>query len=343
MSSSNIKLSAAAISTDAESFYRDYWVTRHTDALAGKRNDQRAAFVINTLMGDIATGSRILELGVGGEGGVIATLRNSSEVHGIDVSDSAIAACLAMGIPVAKCNCDKTALPFENDCFDTVIALEVFEHFSNPQFVIEEVRRVLKPGGIFIASTPSTYTYHWPRLFYPSLFEPAAFHDFLLSNRFMAKQHDDPFFCNSRNTDLRLSSAEKSFSLYWQATNIHSNDIQSLHSIAKQLFDRKDSHGIRLRPIEALEIFKSAYLLDPNPSLELTTDYLCALIYRFINGDNDTFIKSFSELLEDVVHKEHKAPYARAVLKINDESELLGICLLDQSSLKTLRSISEFL
>lgn len=340
MSNSNIKLSsAAAISTDAESFYRDYWVTGHTDTLAGKRNDQRAAFVINTLMGDIATGSRILELGVGGEGGVIAALRNTSEVHGIDVSDSAIAACLAMGIPVTKCNCDKTALPFEDGSFEAIIAFEVFEHFSNPQFVIEEVRRVLKPGGVLVVAVPSPYTYHWPRLFYPDMFTPSCFTDFMLANRFQVKQYDDPFFKNCHNIRPELSSAEKSFSIYWQATKIHEQDLPSLHSAAKQLFSRRDRHGIRIRPIEALELLKQCMNIGP-VSLELTTDYLCALLYRVINGDNSEFVTLMGEMLGRVSQERHNAALASSILMIHKEAEQLDKYFLETAVVQNLESIA---
>lgn len=48
------------------------------------------------------------------------------------------------------------ALPFDNASFDTVVSWEVLEHIpkgTEPQ-MFQEVRRVLRPGGVFYLSTP---------------------------------------------------------------------------------------------------------------------------------------------------------------------------------------------
>ncbi len=45
-------------------------------------------------------------------------------------------------------------LPFADNSFDKVICAEVLEHIPNYQAMLLEVRRVLKPGGIFAASVP---------------------------------------------------------------------------------------------------------------------------------------------------------------------------------------------
>ncbi len=50
-----------------------------------------------------------------------------------------------------------TALPFEDNTFDTVLCLDVLEHlYYNEQGVaLKEIRRVLKPGGIILFSCPN--------------------------------------------------------------------------------------------------------------------------------------------------------------------------------------------
>ena len=42
---------------------------------------------------------------------------------------------------------DAHRLPFEDDTFDYVYSLAVFEHLHSPWIAAEEIRRVLKPGG----------------------------------------------------------------------------------------------------------------------------------------------------------------------------------------------------
>lgn len=54
---------------------------------------------------------------------------------------------------------DVLALPFKNDVFDFVIATEVIEHTVNPKEAIRAMNRVLKPGGLFILTTPNKAWY----------------------------------------------------------------------------------------------------------------------------------------------------------------------------------------
>lgn len=53
-----------------------------------------------------------------------------------------------------------TALPFRDDHFDVVTMLAVFEHIDPEKLVgiVSEVRRVLKPGGLYILTTPAGWT-----------------------------------------------------------------------------------------------------------------------------------------------------------------------------------------
>jgi len=57
-------------------------------------------------------------------------------------------------IPFYESNLEKE-LPFEEETFDYVLFLETIEHIYNPDFVIGEIKRVLKSGGTLILSTPN--------------------------------------------------------------------------------------------------------------------------------------------------------------------------------------------
>lgn len=55
---------------------------------------------------------------------------------------------------------DVTAgLPFDGATFECVIAGEIIEHVPNPDDLLREVRRVLKPGGLFVLSTPNVVSW----------------------------------------------------------------------------------------------------------------------------------------------------------------------------------------
>jgi ubiquinone/menaquinone biosynthesis C-methylase UbiE len=47
-----------------------------------------------------------------------------------------------------------TAMPFENASFDYVLCSEVLEHVSEDDKAIAELRRVLRPGGVLVATVP---------------------------------------------------------------------------------------------------------------------------------------------------------------------------------------------
>jgi len=54
-------------------------------------------------------------------------------------------------------------LPFEDDSFDGVIAQAVLEHVVDPCRCVEEIYRVLKPGGVVYAETPFMQQVHMGR------------------------------------------------------------------------------------------------------------------------------------------------------------------------------------
>ena len=55
---------------------------------------------------------------------------------------------------------DGVNLPFGDGSFDIVYSRQVFEHVRHPDLVTQEVRRVLRPGGIFAASLSNLEPYH---------------------------------------------------------------------------------------------------------------------------------------------------------------------------------------
>ena len=56
--------------------------------------------------------------------------------------------------------CDLASLPVEDNTYSTVICNQVLEHVRDPQTVIDELFRVLKPGGKLILTAPGCYGEH---------------------------------------------------------------------------------------------------------------------------------------------------------------------------------------
>lgn len=55
---------------------------------------------------------------------------------------------------------DGQRLPFSDEEFDLVFSKHVFEHLPNPQSALEEIDRVLQPGGSFIVLVPNPGHYY---------------------------------------------------------------------------------------------------------------------------------------------------------------------------------------
>jgi 2-polyprenyl-3-methyl-5-hydroxy-6-metoxy-1,4-benzoquinol methylase len=54
---------------------------------------------------------------------------------------------------------DISRLPFEDDAFDVVVCMEALEHVSDQASVVQELRRVLRPGGLLLVSSPNRGEY----------------------------------------------------------------------------------------------------------------------------------------------------------------------------------------
>lgn len=55
---------------------------------------------------------------------------------------------------------EKDRLPFEDNSVDNVLAFNLLEHIFNHQFLVSEIFRVLKPGGLAIGSAPFLLKIH---------------------------------------------------------------------------------------------------------------------------------------------------------------------------------------
>jgi SAM-dependent methyltransferase len=109
---------------------------------------------------------RVLDCGCG-PGSIsidLATLVAPCEVVGIDIEPTQLdaARALAAGRQVENVQFQFGSiydLPFPDASFDSVLAHTVVEHLANPQEAFTEVRRVVKPHGIFGVRDPDSSTW----------------------------------------------------------------------------------------------------------------------------------------------------------------------------------------
>lgn len=76
------------------------------------------------------------------------------EIFGIDTATNSIMLARQKGIEAKVCNV-ADGISFEADMFDYVFAGEIIEHLYDTDFFMREVKRILKPDGILILTTPN--------------------------------------------------------------------------------------------------------------------------------------------------------------------------------------------
>lgn len=105
--------------------------------------------------------SKVLEVGATPPILTAALARSGFDVTGIDIDPSRYAKAIEeLSLTVVACDIEAGPLPFPDDSFDCVLCNEVFEHLRiDPLAALGELRRVLRPGGLLLLSTPNLRSY----------------------------------------------------------------------------------------------------------------------------------------------------------------------------------------
>lgn len=91
----------------------------------------------------------ILDAGCG-TGLMLQQMEHLGHADGVDISDEALEFCRKRGLENVR-HADLLELPFAENSFDFVTALDVLEHLDDDSGGLREMRRVLRPGGrVFI-------------------------------------------------------------------------------------------------------------------------------------------------------------------------------------------------
>lgn len=108
----------------------------------------------------IPAGGAILDLGCGTGYGT-AELAGAASIVGADVSAEAVEYARANygreGVTFLEASCESVPLPDHQ--FDLITCFEVIEHLDNWRGLLAEARRLLRPGGQFVVSTPNKAYY----------------------------------------------------------------------------------------------------------------------------------------------------------------------------------------
>ncbi len=109
----------------------------------------------------LAAGKRVLDAGCGtAYGTAILASAGATEAVGVDLAGGVLDAVRAeMPESVELRVADLAQLDLEDDSFDLVVCFEVIEHFEEPQAILDQLSRVLAPGGVLLISSPNRGVY----------------------------------------------------------------------------------------------------------------------------------------------------------------------------------------
>ena len=119
--------------------------------------------VISKRVGEIIDGfapyrqtNRLLDVGFGAGTILQIAQEKSWDAFGVEVSKPAVEQAEKSGFSVF--HGELGAANYPDHYFDVITASEIVEHLPEPQKLFNEVARILRPGGLFWATTPSAHS-----------------------------------------------------------------------------------------------------------------------------------------------------------------------------------------
>lgn len=106
--------------------------------------------------------ARILEIGCGsGDTGALALAGGKAGTYvGVDISARAAEKARRILTDVVVGDVERMELPWAAASFDAVILSEVLEHLVEPWDVVRRMAKLMRPGGVMLASSPNVAHYH---------------------------------------------------------------------------------------------------------------------------------------------------------------------------------------
>jgi len=119
---------------------------------------KRRAHEVISMMEEFHPNARdLLDLGPA-EGKSLTIVQNAFpdlKCSGLEYSEELIALCKDERLSIVQGDAMKP--PFPDESFDVVTATALIEHVDNPAKMLNEVHRILRPGGLVIITTPDPF------------------------------------------------------------------------------------------------------------------------------------------------------------------------------------------
>jgi len=215
---------------------------------------QALVWVAPRMLGDFTArpGMRVLDLGtgVGAMAAALARRHPGIELWGLDLRAAQLAQAQVLHPMATYVQGNATWMPFPDASFDRVHASWVLEHIKEPAQVLQEVRRILAPGGqcFFLEVDNATL-----RLLPPSA---DIEHALELLNRAQQEGGGDPFIGQKLEKLLQAAGFSK-VQVRSVAIDGDARDPETLRSSAEELAEIFESLDEALGPTET-ELLQAA-------------------------------------------------------------------------------------
>ena len=138
---------------------------------------------------DMKKGDRLLDLGCGRGDFLRGFIRCGLNGHGVDRSVAAKTICPKAEI--LQSDLENEPLPYDDDTFDIVFSKSVLEHFYYPERLVQEIYRIVRPGGLVITMVPdwgSVYKTFYDDFTHRTPYTLTSLKNMLLINHFKSVQ-----------------------------------------------------------------------------------------------------------------------------------------------------------
>jgi ubiquinone/menaquinone biosynthesis C-methylase UbiE len=117
-----------------------------------KARRELVVYLVEKYIGSLKN-KKILDIGCGSGVLIDDFIKREAEAYGVDMSLRAAEFFKKRGLDVKKGKAEK--LPYKNQTFDAVCAIDLLEHIKSEKQTLKEARRVLKRNGVLVVFAPA--------------------------------------------------------------------------------------------------------------------------------------------------------------------------------------------
>lgn len=148
---------------DVAEFYDDEAISydERFESAAGKYIHERQESIVLDQLGDVE-GKTVLEIAAGTGRFTRALADEGANVIVIDIAREMLNQNRRKTPEADFIHGTASELPFETESIDSCVTVNALNHIPGHWDVIEDVKRVLKPGGVFLANYPNIFSNRFP-------------------------------------------------------------------------------------------------------------------------------------------------------------------------------------